>query len=101
MKTNSSNSIAIVKTGEHSYEIQIDAKTVELRFTDIKPSKPFTFATATFRFGGKTYSFSGVLPDTDAKLEAFVRREADMVRGTILSGRSFDPSRAIARSLRF
>lgn len=94
------NNIAIVKTGEHSYEIVLDGKTIELRFTNLKAAKPFTFATTTFRHG-KTYSFSGVLPESEEEVAELVRREADMIRETILKGRSFNPSRTIARSLRF
>lgn len=93
--------IAINKTGANAYDIAIDGKTVELRFTNLKAAKPFTFATTTFRHAGKVYSFSGVLPETDAKVAELVRREADMIRETILKGRSFDPSRTIARYLRF
>jgi hypothetical protein len=98
---NQSNNIAIVKTGGYSYEIVLDGKTIELQFTDLKVAQPFVFATTTFRCGKKTYSFSGVMPETDAKVEELVRREADMIRQTVLSGRSFDPSRVVARSLRF
>jgi hypothetical protein len=101
MKNQSNNNVAIVKTGGYSYEIVLDGETIELRFTDLKPSKPFTFATTAFRRGRAVYSFSGVLPETEEGVVELVRREADMIRETVLSGRSFDPSREIAKSLRF